>query len=39
MGIVSIEGAVQKKDKPLAGVMVALVPKDPEAHIESPFPF
>jgi hypothetical protein len=34
VGIVSIEGAVQKKDKPMAGVMVALVPKDPEAHIE-----
>jgi uncharacterized protein (DUF2141 family) len=33
-GIVSIEGAVQKKGKPVAGVMVALVPKDPEAHIE-----
>ena len=33
-GIVSIEGAVQKKDKPMAGVMVALVPKDAEAHIE-----
>ena len=34
VGTVSIEGAVQKKDKPLAGVMVALVPKDPEAHLE-----
>ena len=34
VGIVSIEGAVQKKDKPMAGVMVALVPKDPEAHLE-----
>ncbi len=34
VGIVSIEGAVQKKDKPMAGVMVALVPKDAEAHIE-----
>jgi len=34
VGIVSIEGAVQKKNKPLAGVMVALVPKDPEAHVE-----
>ena len=33
-GIVSIEGVVHKKDKPVAGVMVALVPKDPEAHIE-----
>ena len=34
VGLVSIEGAVQKKDKPMAGVMVALVPKDPEAHLE-----
>jgi len=34
VGIVSVEGAVQKKSKPTAGVMVALVPKDPEAHIE-----
>jgi hypothetical protein len=33
-GVVSIEGTVQKKGKPVAGVMVALVPKDPEAHIE-----
>jgi hypothetical protein len=33
-GVVSIEGVVHKKDKPVAGVMVALVPKDPEAHIE-----
>ncbi len=33
-GKVGIEGAVQKKDKPMAGVMVALVPKDPEAHLE-----
>jgi hypothetical protein len=34
VGIVNIEGIVKKKDKPLAGIMVALVPKDPEAHIE-----
>lgn len=33
-GVVSIEGIVHKKDKPVAGVMVALVPKDPEAHVE-----
>src|SRR5208282_689764 len=33
-GTVSIEGIVKKKDKPLAGVMVALVPNDPVAHIE-----
>jgi hypothetical protein len=33
-GTVSIEGIVQKKDKKAAGVMVALVPNDPVAHIE-----
>ena len=33
-GTATIEGAVQKKDKSVAGVMVALVPKDPVAHIE-----
>ncbi len=33
-GVVSIEGVVHKKDKPVSGVMVALVPKDPETHIE-----
>jgi hypothetical protein len=33
-GAVSIEGVVHKKGQPLAGIMVALVPKDPEAHIE-----
>ena len=33
-GIVSIEGVVQKKDKAVAGIMVALVPDDPEKHIE-----
>jgi hypothetical protein len=33
-GIVSIEGVVQKKDKKVAGVMVALVPNDPVAHID-----
>jgi protocatechuate 3,4-dioxygenase beta subunit len=33
-GVVNIEGVVHKKDKPVAGVMVALVPKDPETHIE-----
>jgi uncharacterized protein (DUF2141 family) len=31
---VSIEGVEQKKGKSVAGVMVALVPKDPVAHIE-----
>jgi hypothetical protein len=33
-GVVSIEGVVHKKDKPVAGIMVALVPDDPEMHIE-----
>jgi hypothetical protein len=33
-GVVNIEGMVHKKDKPVAGVMVSLVPKDPEAHVE-----
>jgi hypothetical protein len=33
-GVVSIEGVVQKKDKKVAGVMVALVPSDPVAHID-----
>jgi len=33
-GMVSIEGVVRKKDKPVAGIMVALVPDDPEKHIE-----
>jgi len=33
-GVVSIEGVVHKMDKPVAGIMVALVPDDPEMHIE-----
>lgn len=33
-GIVNIEGVVHKKDKVVAGVMVVLVPKDPETHVE-----
>jgi hypothetical protein len=33
-GVVSIEGVVQKKDKKVAGVMVALVPNDPVAHVD-----
>jgi hypothetical protein len=33
-GDVGIEGVVEKNGKPVSGVMVALVPKDPEAHIE-----
>jgi protocatechuate 3,4-dioxygenase beta subunit len=34
VGVVNIEGVVHKKDKPVAGIMVALVPKDPQANIE-----
>jgi len=33
-GYVALGGAVQKNGKPVAGVMVALIPKDPENHIE-----
>jgi hypothetical protein len=33
-GVVRIEGVVQKKSKKIAGVMVALVPNDPVAHID-----
>jgi len=33
-GIVSVEGVVKRGDQPASGIMVALVPKDPEAHIE-----
>ncbi len=33
-GEAGIEGVVEKDGKPVSGVMVALVPKDPEAHIE-----
>ena len=33
-GVVTIEGVVQKKDKKVAGVLVALVPNDPVAHID-----
>jgi hypothetical protein len=33
-GVVTIEGVVQKKEKKVAGVMVALVPNDPVAHID-----
>jgi hypothetical protein len=33
-GVVGIEGAVHKNGKPLAGVMVVLVPNDPEAHVD-----
>ncbi len=33
-GEVRIDGVAEKKGKPLAGVMVALVPNDPEAHLD-----
>ncbi len=33
-GVVTVEGFAKRGDKPLAGVMVALVPKDPESHLE-----
>src|ERR1700730_1565004 len=33
-GVVTVEGVVHKADKPVAGVMVVLIPKDPESHIE-----
>jgi len=33
-GAVTLEGFVKRRDKPVAGVMVALVPKDPESHLE-----
>jgi len=34
VGEVGIEGVVEKNGKPMSGVMVALVPIDPEAHVE-----
>jgi len=34
VGAVRIDGVVEKEGKPVAGVMVALVPRDPEAHVE-----
>ncbi|HTZ46287.1 MAG TPA: carboxypeptidase-like regulatory domain-containing protein [Verrucomicrobiae bacterium] len=33
-GQVHIEGVAQKAGKPISGIMVALVPADPEAHVE-----
>ncbi len=33
-GIVRIEGVVKKKEKKIGGVMVALVPNDPVAHMD-----
>jgi Carboxypeptidase regulatory-like domain len=33
-GVVKVEGVAKKEGKPVAGVMVVLIPKDPEAHRE-----
>jgi hypothetical protein len=33
-GVVKLEGIAQKAGKPVAGVMVVLIPKDPEMHRE-----
>jgi hypothetical protein len=33
-GVIAIEGVVKHGDKPAAGIMVALIPKDPESHLE-----
>lgn len=33
-GVVGIEGVVHKNGKPMAGAMVALVPSDPETHVD-----
>ena len=33
-GVVKIEGVAKKEGKPVAGVMVVLIPKEPEAHRE-----
>jgi hypothetical protein len=33
-GVVTVEGFAKRGDKPVAGVMVALVPNDPESHLE-----
>jgi hypothetical protein len=33
-GVVTVEGFAKRGDKPVAGVMVALVPRDPESHLE-----
>src|ERR1700722_12808872 len=34
VGVVNVEGFAFRGDKPCSGVMVALVPKDPQAHLE-----
>jgi protocatechuate 3,4-dioxygenase beta subunit len=33
-GVVTVEGVVSKAGKPTPGIMVALVPNDPEAHLD-----
>jgi hypothetical protein len=33
-GVVTLEGVAQKAGKPVSGVMIVLIPKDPEAHRE-----
>jgi len=33
-GVVKLEGVAQKAGKPVAGVMVVMIPKDPETHRE-----
>jgi hypothetical protein len=33
-GVVTVEGFAKRGDRPVAGAMVALVPKDPESHRE-----
>jgi hypothetical protein len=33
-GVVKLEGVAQKAGKPVAGMMVVLIPKDPESHRE-----
>jgi hypothetical protein len=33
-GVVTIEGIVNRGGNPAAGIMVALVPKDPQSHLE-----
>src|ERR1700722_6553217 len=34
LGIVNVEGFVHRGGKPSSGVMVALIPKDPQSHLE-----
>ena len=34
VGVVSVEGFVQRGGKPSSGVMVALIPKDPQSHLD-----